>query len=368
MFRIETSGRSRLLMLGTLNTPHVEHVALQMRERGHEVHVGGDVTPAYPPSILAAAGVPTHEMHGHATLWLRSLLRRVRPDVVHAHWLSRFGHLAALMRARPLVVMAWGSDVYKASPRELRRCRYAVRHAELAMADSRDLLDRVVALGADPDRTFEINWGVDLDAFAPASDRAEVRRRLGLGPGPLVLSPRALTPLYRPQVILEAFEAVSERVPGAQLVLKHIGASDPELGRALPAGARIVGHVPYEEMALYYRAADVCISIPSSDSSPRSVWEAMACGCPTVLSDLPWVGESIEDGRHALVVEPRSDAVAGAIERLLTHTELAAAIGREARSLVEATRDQRVEMDRLSAVYDEVAARGARGRRPRLAL
>jgi hypothetical protein len=29
------------------------------------------------------------------------------------------------------------------------------------------------------------------------------------------------------------------------------------------------------------------LSIPSSDSSPRSVWEAMACGCPVVLPDLP---------------------------------------------------------------------------------
>ena len=70
-------------------------------------------------------------------------------------------------------------------------------------------------------------------------------------------------------------------------------------------------------MASYYQAADVCVSIPSSDSSPRSVWEAMACGCPVVVSDLPWVHELIEPERDALVVPIEAAALAGAIGRVL---------------------------------------------------
>jgi glycosyltransferase involved in cell wall biosynthesis len=221
------------------------------------------------------------------------------------------------------------------------------------MTDSADLVERLIELGAEPERTYELNWGVDLDRFAPAADRAAVRRELGLGDGSLVLSPRALEPLYNPAVIAEAFERAA--VPDAQLVLKHIGTGTPDLGRPLPAGARIVGHVPYERLADWYRAAEVCVSIPQSDSSPRSVWEAMACGCACVLSDLPWVHELIEDGRHALVVPPEPEAVAGAIRRLLTEPGLAAGIAREARALVEARRDQRAEMDRLSELYARVA-------------
>ena len=168
-----------------------------------------------------------------------------------------------------------------------------------------------------------------------------------------MLSPRALQPLYNPAVIVEGFERAA--VPDAQLVLKHIGTGEPDLGRPPPAGARIVGHVPYDRLADWYRAADVCVSIPESDSSPRSVWEAMACGCACVLSDLPWVHELIEDERHALVVPAEPDAVATAIRRLLTEPGLAARIGAEARALVEAHRDQRTEMDRLSDLYRRVA-------------
>jgi glycosyltransferase involved in cell wall biosynthesis len=351
-------GGLRILMLGTLNTPHVEHMALAMRERGHEVIVGGDVATTYAPSTLPAAGIDVRPLELPAMPWARRLLRELRPDVVHANWLPAYGFLAALMRLRPLVVMAWGSDVYHATAGQARRSRFAIRHASIAMSDSTDLVGRMVEMGADPARTHVLNWGVDLVQFSPPDDRAAVRRDLGLRDAPVVLSPRALTPLYNPALIADGFERAA--VPGAQLVLKHIGTGEPGIGRPLPAGAQVIGHVPYERLPDYYRAASVCVSIPDSDSSPRSVWEAMACGCPCVLSDLPWVHELIEDGRHALVVERESEAVAAAIRRLLTEPELAARIAAEARALVVAHRDQRVEMDRLSDLYRSVARSGAR--------
>jgi L-malate glycosyltransferase len=355
LLRGPAAGGLRILMLGTLNTPHVEHLALAMRERGHDVRVAGDVTPAYPPSRLPDAGVPASVIAVPAILTVRGLLREFRPDVVHAHWLYGFAFLAALARARPLVAMAWGSDVLTASPRQLRICRYALRHSDIAMTDSAALVDRLVELGADPQRTELVNWGVDLDRFTPAEDAAAVRSRLELGSGPVVLSPRALTPVYNPTTVLEAFERASSRVPGLQLVLKHIGAGRPELDRPLPDGVRVVGHVPYEQMPDWYRAADVVVSIPSSDSSPRSVWEAMACGAPCVLSDLPWVRELIEPGRHALVVPVDAAALADAIVETVRGKERAESRAREARRLVERTRDSRREMDRLSDTYRRLA-------------
>jgi glycosyltransferase involved in cell wall biosynthesis len=117
-----------------------------------------------------------------------------------------------------------------------------------------------------------------------------------------------------------------------------------------PDRVHLVGHVPYERMADYYRAADVCVSIASSDSSPRSAWEAMASGCPIVLSDLPWVHELIEPNRHATVVPIDASAVAAAVEDLLAHPPRAARMAAEARALAEAHQDSRVEMDRLADV------------------
>jgi glycosyltransferase involved in cell wall biosynthesis len=167
-----------------------------------------------------------------------------------------------------------------------------------------------------------------------------------------VLSPRSLAPVYNIPTILAAFERVGDDLPDAQLVLKHMAVTDSRLGELPhPDRVHLVGHVPYETMADYYRAADVCVSIASSDSSPRSAWEALACGCPLVVSDLPWVHELIEPDRHAVVVPIDSAAVAAAIGRVLSDQPLAARLAAEGRTLVEEHRDSRAEMDRLADAY-----------------
>ena len=203
-----------------------------------------------------------------------------------------FAFKALAAGTRPLVAMPWGSDVYRAEGAFKLANVVVGRLADQVVADSQDLAAAMVALGTPPDRTAVLNWGVDLAQFTPpsADERAALRERLGLGDGPVVLSPRSLNALYHPEVILAAFERLRERLPGARLVLEHMRAEPPaELG-PLPDGVTIVGHVPYEEMADWYRVADACVSIADTDSSPRSVWEAMAAGCPCVVSDLPWVG------------------------------------------------------------------------------
>lgn len=358
----------QVLMLGTVNHPHVEHLALALRDRGLELVVAGDVEPSFPDSALPAAGIEVRiaprsrrrTVYGlvRHVVWIRRLLRELRPEVVHAHWFPGFGFFAALAGASPLVVTAWGSDVYRANLRQEMVNRYVARRAELVTTDSAALIDRLLDLGAARERTLLVNWGVDLDTFSPDSARRHgLRRELGLGSGPVILSPRSLAPLYNVPTILAAFERVGELVPDAQLVLKHMALTQPDLG-PLPHAerVRIVGHVPYEAMADYYRAADACVSIASSDSSPRSAWEALACGCPLIVSDLPWVHELIVPERHALVVPIEAGAVAQALERLLTDRELAARLSREGRALVERHRNRDLEMGRLAEVYAALAS------------
>ena len=353
---------ARLLMLGAVNHPHVEHLALAMSERGFEVTVGGDTVPDLPPSVLPAAGVALRAAPGRArgsvagaashVRWIRGLLRELRPDLVHAHWLPGFAFFAAVAGARPLVAMAWGSDVLRARPAQKLANRVALRRAALAMADSQALLDAMVALGAPRSRCVLVNWGVDLAAFRPAGDRREVRAELGLGDGPVILSPRSLMPVYNPRVIVDAWAQVAAERDDVQLVLKHMGVVREVLGELpYPERVHVVGHVDYERMPAYYRAADVCVSIASSDSSPRSVWEAMACGTPCVLSDLPWAHEQITDGREALIVPIERDAVAGAIRRLLEDADLATGIARRGRELAERSHDRAAHMDRLAETY-----------------
>ena len=100
----------------------------------------------------------------------------------------------------------------------------------------------------------------------------------------------------------------------------EVKASLDRLG--LRKAVMMLGSVPAERMPDVYRAADVVVSIPSSDSSPRSVWEALACGGPVVVSDLPWAREELEHGRNALLAPLEAEVVAEAIEQALDDDRL----------------------------------------------
>jgi glycosyltransferase involved in cell wall biosynthesis len=347
----------RILYLGPYNSPHVADLALAMRERGHVVQAAGEIWSGLPASSLADHGIPTSTMTFPSILWCRRLLREFRPDVVHAHWMP-FATLAMLAGARPLVAQAWGSDIYLAGRRHRFELRVTLRRTAVAMTDSADLVERLEHFGPKSLRTMLVNWGVDLEALRPPTDaeRALLKAKLGLGSGPVVLSPRGLKDIYNPDVVVGAFARVREQLPDAQLVLKHAGVEDllePQW-RDTP-GVKVVGYLDNEEMIDLFRAADVTVSIPKSDSSPRSVWEAMAAGSPTVLSDLPWAHELIENGRHALLAKPNQEEVASAVERILTDGKLRAAITSDARALVERRRDQNMELGRIEACYRDLA-------------
>jgi glycosyltransferase involved in cell wall biosynthesis len=357
------SSALRILMIGPVNSPHMEHLALSMRARGHIVQAGGAVWGGgLPPSSLPGEGIPVSVMTWPYLLWLRRLVRVFRPHVVHANWMP-FAAAAVLAGARPLVAMAWGSDVYLAGRWQEILNRLVVRGANLAVADSSALLERLVELGAPRGRVALVNWGVDPDVFRPPASPEEklaLRASLGLDDGPVILSPRGFKHLYNPRIVIESFAQLTRDLPDAQLVLKHQGDRPSEFG-LLPESerVRIVGHVPHERMADYYRAADVCVSIPDTDSSPRSVWEAMACGCACVLSELPWVHELIQSEVHALVVPVNAAAVADAMKRLLNEPDLRRSLTAHARELVTEHRNAAREMERLEALYLGLASRSA---------
>jgi glycosyltransferase involved in cell wall biosynthesis len=359
--REQPGGGLRILMIGPVNSPHMEDLARALRDRGHTVQAGGAVWGGgLPPSVLPGDGIPVSPMTWPQLLWMRRTVRRFRPDVVHANWID-FAAAAVLAGARPLAAMAWGSDVYLAHGRGLLMVRLAARRADAVLADSAALLARLVALGAPRERTALVNWGVDQELFAPPSSaeaKRALRAELGLGDGPVIISARGIKPIYNPQVVLDAFACVRREHPEAQLVVKHQGGEEPELRALREAdGVHAVGRVPYERIADYFRAADVCVSIPGTDSSPRSVWEAMACECACVLSDLPWVHELIRPGEHALAVPIEAGAVAGAIGRLLTDEALRQEIGRAGRALAQRERDRDTEMERLERLYYRLAGR-----------
>jgi glycosyltransferase involved in cell wall biosynthesis len=364
--RLGVGERLRILLAGWLNSPHVSAWVELVNEAGHDVHVVGYVAPGWPELKLSA---PSHRLSSewppplrglHLSHALGRVARAIDPDLVHAHYLPEYGWMAARENLRPLISSAWGSDVLVARGINRRRSKLALKASALAFVDSAYLGEQLRTLARSDVRVEVVRWGLDLETFAPG-DQSAARGALGISPdGPLVVGMRGLRRVYNPVLLLEAFAQVRARRPDARLLLKHPQAVTPNSVAAaierlgLSDAVTVLGNLSQERLPDVYRAADVVVSIASSDSSPRSVWEALACGRPIVVSDLQWARDELEPGGDALLVSLDAHNVAAAIDRVLDDPALAERLGAAGRALAATELDPAICAARVDKLYRSV--------------
>ena len=295
---------------------------------------------------------------------VRRLVRRVKPDVVHAHNAWGPGWYGAAAGLHPLVVHAYGGDLlpeqYAGRPASQRALTsWTCRRADRIIVTARHMIDAAAQLGVAADRLVLLPRGVDLERYRPGLDTGDLRRRLGLdGADPIVLSPRYQVDeaLYNFDVVIDAFAAVRKRFPRAACIqlydtTRDTGRSRLEAlaaERGLADAYRLVPAVDNGTMPLFYNIADVVVSVPSSDGFPVTVLEASACAAALVVSDLPYSAAWFANGANGVVVPVQdSRALAEAVIALIGDPERRRALGAHARRLVEATADYRRCMDEL---------------------
>ena len=331
----QVAAASRPLTLAFIADPNSIHTRRWLGffvERGHRIHL------LVPDSIQVEPGLdsrmavhvyrpwPRTHIRGLGSaitaLELKRILRRVRPDVLHAHYLSWFGWAAWLSGFRPLVVTVWGSDVL-IGPRESamhrRWARRTLSRAALVTAVSEDLAREAIRLGARPERVKIVQFGFDPEIFKPAPPPESLRVAYELEGRRVVFSPRGMTPLYRHEVAIQALA----RLPEDVVLLLVKSQAQPEYvarlqeltrERGLEARVRWLPPIPHDEMADHYRLADVVVSLPSTDAFSVTALEAMACGVPVVMGEVPSAHEGL-DAVDPTAIVPGDDpaAVADAI-------------------------------------------------------
>jgi glycosyltransferase involved in cell wall biosynthesis len=371
MTRRPAPERLTLVYLGDPNSIHTRRWLAFFAARGHSVHLlvpsGDRVDEGLDPSIAVHRFLawPRSPIRGVSRLLtmlaLRLTLLRLRPDVLHAHFLTRYGWAARLSGFRPYVITVWGSDVFvepAASSAARMWARRTLSRAALVTAVSEDLARAAVELGARPDLTRIVQFGIDPDVFAPGPAPADLRATLNLEGCRVVLSPRGLRPIYRHEVAIRALVRLPQDVvlvivkfqpdPDYLAVLERLVADLGLVGRV-----RFAPPVSHEHMADMYRLADVVVSVPRSDAFSVTALEAMACGTPIVVGELPSAHEVLDEVDPDAIV-PGDDpiAIATAIEdRLALSPGDRADLGRRLRAAAIERADVRRNLLQVEGWY-----------------
>ncbi|HVS84787.1 MAG TPA: glycosyltransferase [Gaiellaceae bacterium] len=241
-------------------------------------------------------------------------------DVVDVHFALTASALVGRLDARPLVVHfhgPWadesvvhgGSRLGAAAKRALERRIYRRARVVITLSEAFRRL-AIERYRLDPARVHVVPPGIDLERFSPG-DRRAARRRLGLPEEAFVVaSLRRLAPRMGLDVLVAAWPEVRRARPDALLVIAGDGPERARLESVADEDVRFLGSLDEERVPDLYRAADVC-AVPSRalEGFGLVVAEALACGTPSVVSDVGGLPEAVGSLDPSLVV-PAGDGPA----------------------------------------------------------
>jgi glycosyltransferase involved in cell wall biosynthesis len=166
----------------------------------------------------------------------------------------------------------------------------------------------------DPELNKIIEIGIDFKCFNKNVTRGIIRKRFNLENRQIIFHSRDIIEIYNVDIVLKSLLKVRKEFPNCVYILTttmekfNIELKKFVIRNDLENNLLLVGYQNrIEYLKYFYRDADVNISIPSSDSSPFSVYESMACMTPNIVTDLPWVYSKFTPGKH-LITCPIRDA------------------------------------------------------------
>jgi glycosyltransferase involved in cell wall biosynthesis len=248
-----------------------------------------------------------------------------------------------------------------------------LRAADLIVVVSDAMREELLGRGID-EATILVNPnGVDPDRYSPDVDGRPVRDRLGIGDETVVGFIGTFGKWHGAEKLAVAFNALLDGHPDLAGRVRLLMIGD---GEGLPATRRIieegayadravfVGRVPQAEGPGYLAACDVLVSphVPNPDGSrffgsPTKLFEYMAMGRPMVASRLEQIGEVVEDGVTALLVQPGdTDALAAAMARLIRDPALGRRLGMASRAAAVERHTWRQHTARILERLEEVCA------------
>lgn len=348
------------------------HDAALLRARGEEVEV---FTPQYERARFQEIGVsrlaPFYAWGNAAVLF--SLIQKLKHfDVIHLHYPFFGSDILAAFACRlwrlPLVV------TYHMRPKAtgvLGATFWAYRHvlqpiifsvARVVLVSS---LEYAQEHGIRHAARKALPFSVDTQRFVPGNRPAARRRFELLDSVPTIVFVGGMDSAHYFKGVRELLSACAMLQTPWQLLVVGSGNKQKDFVRlaeelGIAHAVHFAGSLPYEDLHLAYQAADVHVlpSIDRSEAFGLVTLEAMACGIPSIVSDLPGVRSLVVPEATGLWVAPGDiEALAKSLERLCKNQSEREAFGRTARARAEKEYSDERHVVHLLEVYKSLHIR-----------
>lgn len=219
---------------------------------------------------------------------IRKIIKLHQPDMVIAERTTSYGFLAALSGIKPVVIAQQGiTDLWPKNsillPFKKIIQHYAFQKANLIHAWGPVMTISMVEANVDMNKILVLPKGIDLAKFANKNNANPEKI--------CAIVTRSLLPEYRHDVILKSFAILNQK--GIDFVLTIIGNGTQlpilkDLAKKLNIENKVnfTGRIPNTELPKLLQQSNIYLSMPITEGVSASLFEAMACKCYPIVTDI----------------------------------------------------------------------------------
>jgi glycosyltransferase involved in cell wall biosynthesis len=337
----------------------LSYLAPAMTEVGHEVHIAflndgpeGIPLPGVRLHRIVVAG--NYDLRLILKLWF--LIQRIKPDIIQT-WIGMMdilvGFLTYVSNSKWVLRESSSEIVYQTLKFKKNLRALLAQRASGIICNSIDGKNYWLKEGVPENRVFVIRNAVPADVLNGISPLASKNRDKKT----LIYAGR-LIPSKNVYVLIEAMTEV-RRHQDAVLVIAGEGPAKSGLIREvtrsnLGGTVSFVGHLQPRELWAQMRAADLFVSLSTREGMPNCAMEAVACGVPVLLSDIPAHRAFLDDESARFVRGDSAAEAARSILQIIEHPENAAAKAARAREAIKGSTPAAIASEYID-VYMSVA-------------
>ena len=360
----------KILLLADLTSSHTIKWANSLAEKGLDIYVYGFTNPnkdlycekiriyTQPNNLsnITKLGNGNWVKLYYLTTFfrLRKLIKEIQPDIIHAHYVSSYGLLAALINFHPLVLSVWGSDVTQFA--EKSRIHRELLKRILSKADKVTATSQFLSSETSKYSTKHINvipFGIDINKFRnyPTQDNGSLR--IGIF--------KSLEKHYGHDLLFHAFKMIITNLKTPIKLLVVGGGSLESKFRKLASDLNIAEQIEFTGsisptlMCSYHNMVDIAVYPSITESFGVSVLESSACEIPVVVSDCGGLPEVVLDRKTGIII-PSGDinALYKALIELIQNPSLRRNYGINGRKFVMNRYDWNINVEQMIETYKEI--------------
>lgn len=360
----------KILLLSAGSSIHTLRWANGLADRGHEVtlatahKLSGDLDPR-----VSLYQLPWSPPLGYIfnAIFLRRLLAKVQPHLMHVHYVSGYGTLGTLSGFQPRVLSVWGTDIFNFP--YMTKLNKLLIHCNLKTARWVCSTSWVMAQATrrvykNVDSKMTVTpFGVDLNRF-----KKQPELRLSDDSTIMIGTIKTLEDIYGIDILIEGFALARERIrndnPQFAEKLRLVICGEGPLEHYLKNLAKTLdidhvtdfkGFIDHSSVPVVLNQMDIYVAMSREESFGVAIIEASACEVPVLVSSFGGLPEVVDHGTTGYVIpENTAEGLSNRLIELILDPDLREEMGKQGRKRVAEHYAWQDNLELMEQVYAHV--------------